>query len=851
MRVHKSSKKKRLMIIKSEFLSLVILLICYFGDCDNENNTNNAQLRRLGVHHFHHHNTGVPIQGGIVRTPTAQVTAREFPTPTPLYSQVPEVDGSKESVTSIQETIVETGKPKYSKRDVIVTRDPFYTCPMGFNFEVPTADGTSSSPQQKCFKMEVTDFVLGCPNGWAFNGIKCTGVLTSDAQQACDDGMDILMDDSLGIQCIQKLVAPKLISCPDKYLLLDNECAMPMHSKPDLICPETFVPLSNGNCQKDIRVPAALECPPEYDLLNGECEKRVEIPVTQVNMACPLGFTLDTNGNCTKQVSVNANYYCREGYEKSPMGGIGDNGCVKATVIDAKYRCSEGYELIQGKCVKQLTRIPVISCEEGDSNNKECVRKNNVPAKYDCPKKKDYVYNPKTKLCHSMSHHHSQKTHQPLIICPIGSVLHGTECFSIDKKIPKIECVDNGWVFDEGLNLCVHNEYATVNYECPINSQKIGNGKCRVLETESTDVECPPEFHYEGDGICVNRMQTDPQINCPNGSSATPQGTCMRIELILPKPLCPDGLKPSLTVMDGQIPLCIGREIVPKQEKCPLNYELVTTSETGSRRCRTYTKTEPMIACANGFMEDEQGCVQTITSSPRLLCPEDYILQYSRCIKQVEDMPNKMCPAGFELIDEDQCGQTVYSKPIPNCPDEYMYDNIVKRCFKVDVQYDFASVDTTIIKQNYTSTVEQNIGDSNEINNIKNIRQENNPQLQGQNPANNNFGGRYPPYQRMLPPQTQPQSIRPPPVQSIYPQSGPYTLQNPNGFQLNYPVNYANAVQSGQYSTGAAGYGYPFPGFQQYAPAPRVANSPSYPVYMRSLSGYGPSDGNIESYEEL
>ena len=65
----------------------------------------------------------------------AQNAAREFPQPVPLYSQTPEVDGSEESVTSIQETVVETSKPKYSKRDVIVTRDPFYTCPLGFSFE--------------------------------------------------------------------------------------------------------------------------------------------------------------------------------------------------------------------------------------------------------------------------------------------------------------------------------------------------------------------------------------------------------------------------------------------------------------------------------------------------------------------------------------------------------------------------------------------------------------------------------------------------------------------------------------------------------------------------------------------
>lgn len=70
-----------------------------------------------------------------MRTPVAQGVARELPPPVPLYSQVPEVKGSEETVTSIQETVVETGHPKYSKRDVIVTRDPFYTCPMGFNFE--------------------------------------------------------------------------------------------------------------------------------------------------------------------------------------------------------------------------------------------------------------------------------------------------------------------------------------------------------------------------------------------------------------------------------------------------------------------------------------------------------------------------------------------------------------------------------------------------------------------------------------------------------------------------------------------------------------------------------------------
>ncbi|POM83613.1 hypothetical protein CmeUKMEL1_08270 [Cryptosporidium meleagridis] len=816
-------------------VSLFILSILVFNEPINSEN--GPQLRRLGSHHLHHshHNIPAHVQGSIVRTPAAQGLARELPIPTPLYSQVPEVNGSEETVTSIQETVVETGHPKYSKRDVIVTRDPFYTCPMGFNFEVPTIDGTSPSPQQKCFKMEVADFVLGCPNGWAFNGIKCTGVLTADAQKACDEGLDILMDENVGIQCVQNLVAPKLISCPENYLLLENECVFPMHSKPDLICPESFVPLSNGNCQKDIRVPAALECPPEYILNNGECEKRVEVPISQFNKICPLGFNLDTDGNCTKQINMNALFTCKEGYEKSPVGN-GENGCVRSIVIDARYRCPQEYELINNKCVKKMTKPPMVSCQDGYSleNNIECVKQSKLTAKFECPKKKDYMYNPQTKLCHSMSHHHSQKTHQPLVVCPAGSIPQdNSHCLSIEKSPPKVECLDSGWIFDQSMKLCVYNEYTSVNFECPMNSQNIGNGKCKVTETESTDIECPPEFVYEGNGQCISRIQADPQIKCPNGSSATPQGTCLKIELILPKPICPEGLRPSIAVMDGQIPLCIGREIVPKQETCPSNYELVTASDTGLRRCRTYTKSEPIIACANGFVEDTQGCVQTITSSPRLLCPEDYILQYSRCIKQIEDMPNKMCPAGFELIDDDQCSQTVYSKPIPNCPDDYMFDNIVKRCYKVDVQYDFASVDTGIYKQNFTSIVQT--GEKNddkeektsENETIKETFQANNPPFQNQIP--NYPGGRYPPYQRMLPPQTQSQSIRPPPVQTIYPPQA--YLQN--GVYSSYG---GMLPQPTQLNTGAAGYGYPFPGFQQYAPAPRLTNSPSYPVYMRSLS---------------
>ncbi|KAJ1605120.1 oocyst wall protein 7 [Cryptosporidium canis] len=791
----------------------------------------------------------VQVQGGVVKTPTAQGVARELPPPTPMYSQVPEVNGSEEKVTSVQETIVETGHPKYSKRDVIVTRDPFYTCPMGFNFEVPTIDSTSASSQQKCFKMEVADFVLGCPNGWAFNGVKCTGILTSDTQQTCDEGSDILMDEAVGIQCIQKLLAPKLISCPENYLLVENECVFPMHSKPDLICPESFVPLNNGNCQKDIRVPAALECPPEYVLSNGECEKRVEMPVSQFNKICPLGFTLDTDGNCTKQVNVNASYTCKEGYERSSMDN-GESSCVRSVIIDARHRCSqEGrsntyvpfplimnyrYDLVNNQCVKRLTKPPVVSCEQGFSleNNVECVKHKKLPAKFECPKKKDYLYNPQTKLCHSMSHHHSQKTHPPLLICPMGSVPQESDyCLSVEKSAPKVDCAETGWVFDKTTKLCVYNEYTSISFECPTNSQNLGGGKCKVIETEETDVECPPEFTFEGNGLCVNRIQADPQIKCPNGSSATPQGTCLKIELILPKPICPEGLRPSITVMDGQLPLCIGREIVPKQETCPPSYELVTASDSGLRRCRTYTKSEPIIACANGFVEDVQGCVQTITSSPRLLCPEDYILQYSRCIKQVEDAPNKMCPAGFELIDDEQCSQTVYSKPIPNCPDDYLFDNIVKRCYKVDVQYDFASVDTSVFRQNYTSTVqtgesserEERSGDSETI---KETFQSSSLPFQNQVP--NYQGGRYPPFQRMLPPQTPSLPMRPP-VQTLYPPQA--YLQN--GAYSNY-----GGVPSpmAQQNIGAAGYGYPFPGFQQYAPAPRLTNSPSYPVYMRSLS---------------
>ncbi|OII76295.1 hypothetical protein cand_010530 [Cryptosporidium andersoni] len=778
-------------------------------------------IRRLGHHH------GKPVLSAAVHSPPPQGVARQYLVPVPIYSQEPENLGDAQTETTIEQTIIDTSKPKYVKRDIIITTEPFYTCPNGFNFEVPSNDGTSTNPQQKCFRIEVTEFVLGCPNGWAFTGVKCSGILTSDAQQACDEGFDILISDE-NIQCIQKLSAPKMVSCLENYLLINNECALPLHSPPDFICPEGFIPLSNGQCQKDIKFPATLECPTGYLLINGKCERRIDTSILQIQRSCPLGFNIDAAGHCIKQVSVNAKMVCPEGFNKVPQSS-NTVDCVKFTIVPATAKCLHGYESDGKQCIRKSSMNPEITCENLDfklDEYGECINHTTIPAKVECPKKKDYVYNQQTGLCHLSSNHHLQSKHDktapPIILCPPGGILQNNEkCLLVNKMKPKIHCKDNGWIYDLNSKKCIYEEYSSIQYDCPFNSQPISNEKCKVMETERLVIECPPEFIYDGQKLCVKKVEADPQIKCPDGLSVTPQGTCLKIEIISPKLICPSGLKPLQSLSD-QIPMCTGKELVPKQETCPKNYELVTASDTGQRRCRTYTKTEPIISCADGFIEDGYGCSKTLSTVPRLLCPEDFVLQYSRCIQHIEDMPNKMCPAGFEL-EEDQCKQIVYTKPLPNCPDGYNYDNIVKRCFKVDMQYDFSSIETTIYQQNYTST--------------RNKTSSTQPSLPEPLP-NSDDPSKLPP--------SSPQS-QPPPVQ--VPSQGMYVRAPPPYPQSNtlypppiqYPRQYPPPSQIAgypgpniQFSGRSAGYGYPFPGFQQYAPTPGYSSG-SYPVYMRTL----------------
>lgn len=164
--------------------------------------------------------------------------------------------------------------------------------------------------------------------------------MTSDAQQACDEGFDILISDE-NIQCIQKLSAPKMVSCLENYLLINNECALPLHSPPDFICPEGFIPLSNGQCQKDIKFPATLECPTGYLLINGKCERRIDTSILQIQRSCPLGFNIDAAGHCIKQVSVNAKMVCPEGFNKVPQSS-NTVDCVKFTIVPATAKCLHG-----------------------------------------------------------------------------------------------------------------------------------------------------------------------------------------------------------------------------------------------------------------------------------------------------------------------------------------------------------------------------------------------------------------------------------------------------------------------------------------------------------------------------
>lgn len=477
-----------------------------------------------------------------------------------------------------------------------------------------------------------------CSEGFTWNGWQCLELISVEAE--CAENYHFIDGTCQSIQQGY---------CPDNFQLIGSQCIY--KSEINVQCP------LNHTWDGEMCVHTIPSCPYGYSLTNGVCQKTT-------SGYCPSNTQL-VNGVCVLRET--SNVQCTTGFDWN------GSECVHSVY----YKCDAGYQLLNGRCVKEVTHSPIYNCPNGTRlsgtmciplqdfcpigysySNEECVVISLCPP--------GFVH--KDNRCVRSKCPPSRPSHLPVLpTCPDGYVLLNRTCFkySVPLVIP-------GNPITPGTPETVAPIPA-----CP-NQYVLQNGTCVSTENESEHpviLYCPAEFLLQGDlcirvttptqpptlicaigyvfrsGVCVSVSTGQPPttngtivVTCPDNSITFSNGTCMQINVnendtqIDSRPCLP-GFKVSLNstcVVDTEITIN------------PCQNGTISTWNNGScifdhTNVPVNNGTVVVGKCPEGFAVLNGTCVQVITKPPR--CPFGFTLRRNGiCTKTVP-----ICDIGYKF----------------------------------------------------------------------------------------------------------------------------------------------------------------------------------------------------------
>lgn len=529
-----------------------------------------------------------------------------------------------------------------------------------------------------------------------------------EADFYCLDGFELNVDTS---RCERRDEVPANSGCPHGWDYDDetSQCSTTIVRPADRYCAEGFEDFQ-GRCQRTLKAPRQLHCPPAYTPSDFGCLKDVE---TAPALTCDAGELV--HGLCVDRVMSTPVALCAPGFTRN------GSKCARRRLVVAEPSCPTGFVDIDGVCLRTTEKAPVLLCSGGAQLMDDvCIKLTKVPEQYLC---RDGVTASMSDQCHT------SVAVAPTVACRKGAEL--------------IE------------NLCIVHETAGVVESCPAGAVLKGehcvNGKGPVVKSK----DCPPGFGFKDKGSCVRKTTLPTELVCPPGLGLTagpgPTGSvCTATDYSPPEPICPEG-----TLRDDT-GVCLARETFMAEKTCELGYAL----DAARNLCISEATAEKLYSCLLGTFDPREGgcvlaevvpadvgcppnappisgsngelaCEERVTTQPRALCPPDFsmkddgtsclgraltdgqltcvapytdngvectfhevlpkimgcvdggFLKGTSCIAADYQAPIVMCPESYTYSADSQlCRKLLWSKSTPICPDQFIFDNLVQKCFK-------------------------------------------------------------------------------------------------------------------------------------------------------------------------
>lgn len=529
-----------------------------------------------------------------------------------------------------------------------ISMKPFARCPEGQYLDAysRTCKMTITTTEQKCpFAIESVAVQRSsivatsqsspmpaettCSEGFTWNGWQCLELISVEAQ--CAENYHFVDGTCQSIQQGY---------CPENFQLIDSQCIY--KSEINVECPY------NHTWDGEMCVHTIPSCPNGYSLMYGACQKTT-------SGYCPSNTKL-VNGVCVLRET--SRVQCTAGFDWN------GSECVHSVY----YRCDAGYQLLNGRCVKEVTHSPIYNCPNGTRlSGTMCIPLQNFcPIGYSysneecvvislCPP--GFVH--KDNRCVRSKCPPNRPSHLPVLpTCPEGYVLLNRTCFkySVPIVIPgnpvipgtpetvaPIPACPNHYLLQNGICVSSENEaeHPVILY-CPAEFLLQGDLCIRVTTpSQPPTIICAIGYAFRS-GVCVSVSTDQPPttngtivVTCPANTITFSNGTCVQINF-----------QKNDTQIDKQP--CLPGFRVSLNSTCEIETEInINPCQNGT--ISTWNNSSCIFDHTNAPVNNGTGIVG--------VCPEGFTVLNGTCVQVITKPPQ--CPFGFTLRKNGMCIKTV------------------------------------------------------------------------------------------------------------------------------------------------------------------------------------------------
>lgn len=302
------------------------------------------------------------------------------------------------------------------------------------------------------------------------------------------------------------------------------------------------------------------------------------------------------------------------------------------------------------------------------------------------------------------------QTTPPEKSCPNGFILSDNQngCLKASRQIAEVICPEGCEPDHQSLQShCL--EETELTFACPPGFMSEAPSHSEFSHSHADKPKKKVFYNHDEPPDCVRIVQKPPVLRCDDPRMTLVGEECVVRDAVDPELDCGPDMH-----LSGDI--CVRKEAIPAQQKCPSGYASENSSvrklgigikqairgdkrkKNGgglteniidfddSIRCVSQRTQEASSSCPRGHrLEKDAYCVLEIIEAVEMRCMEpgfSYDIMTKRCAKEVLSHPDQACKIGY-MMEGGECVKTDEENPIPNCRDGFRFDVSEGQCIKV------------------------------------------------------------------------------------------------------------------------------------------------------------------------